>query len=156
MSVKDMLEVVSKCSMFKEFNNKEKYYILRFFKKENFEAGDVVIHEGQVVNELCIVASGKWEVFLPKVYRPTEIKLQVLAPGALLGEYSFIDNQLASASVRALETGTLYKISREGFTQIVESSNRMGKLVYRNLLKTLVTRLRNNNEETDLRVLFDE
>ncbi|MDY6994350.1 MAG: hypothetical protein SVR94_17330, partial [Pseudomonadota bacterium] len=74
MSVKDMLEVVSKCTMFKEFNNKEKYYILRFFKKENFETGDVVIHEGQEVKELCIVASGRWEVFLPKIYRTAEIK----------------------------------------------------------------------------------
>ncbi|MDY6993003.1 MAG: cyclic nucleotide-binding domain-containing protein, partial [Pseudomonadota bacterium] len=85
-----------------------------------------------------------------------EIKLHVLEAGALIGEYSFIDNQLASASVRALQTGTLYKISREDFTKIVESSNRMGKLVYKNLLRSLVTRLRRNNEETDLRILFDE
>jgi CRP-like cAMP-binding protein len=155
MSVTDMLEVVSKCSLFKGFNHSETYYVIRFFKKECFDKGDIVIQEGQTVKALYIVGSGKWEVFLPQLYRPTEIKLHILEPGALIGEYSCIDNQTASASVRAVQLGELYKITREDFTTLVDSSNRVGKLIYKNLLETLVTRLRKHNEETELRILLE-
>ena len=87
------------------------------------------------------------------LYRPAEIRLHILESGDLLGEYSFIDSQVASASVRALEDGELYTISRDDFYSIVDSSNRVGKLIYRNLLQALIIRLRHYNEEADLRHL---
>jgi len=146
--------------MFNDLTTREMFYIIGYFEQSSYQAGDIVIDEGQMVPDLCIISSGLWEVFLPRnsdyLYRPAEVRLQTLETGDLLGEYSFIDNNVASASVRALEPGGLYKVNRENFEKIVESSNRVGKLVYYNLLRALIVRLRKHNEEMDLMHLLDE
>lgn len=160
MPLKDILEVVNKCLLFEGLNNRERYYMLRLFQRHVYSPGKIVIAEGDIVNELYIIAYGTWEVYLPKnedyLYRRTDIKLQMLKDaGALLGEYSFIDHKPASASVRAMGGGELYGISRANFDQIVESSNHVGKIIYRNLLFALVDRLRKHNEDMDLMYLMD-
>lgn len=161
MSIQTMLSIVSQCSMFEGLTAREKYYILRFFEANKIIRGNIIIHEGEFVDAMFILATGKWEVFLPKnveyLYRPTDVHLQLLEqPGTLLGEYSFLDNKPASASIRAMEEGLLYGITYKNFEAIVNSSNRVGKLIYRNLLQALITRLRKHNEEIDLMHLMEE
>ena len=160
MSSKEVLEVLSKCYMFNDLTTREMFYIIGYFEQHTHNVGEILIEEGQMVDDLYIINSGLWEVFLPRnsdyLYRPSEVKLQTLEKGDLLGEYSFVDGNVASASVRVLEAGSLYSVSRENFEKIVESSNHVGKLIYYNLLRALIIRLRKHNEEMDLMHLLDE
>ncbi len=160
MSLKTMLAVVDTCPLFEGLSNRERYYILRYFSRRDYPPGTVVIREGELVEELHIVASGRWEVYLPPnedyLYRRRKVQLQVVGnPGMLLGEYSFIDGKPASASVECLARGELYGVGRRDFEKIVESSNKVGKVIYRNLLYALVNRLRRHNEETDMKHLMN-
>ena len=66
MSVKNMLEVLSKCQMFTDLERRERYYLLRYFQCHKHAAGETVIHEGEPVMGLYVIAQGEWEVFLPK------------------------------------------------------------------------------------------
>lgn len=159
--LKYKLNVISSSPLFAGFSRHDCLYLLHFFEQKSFIAGDILIHEGQMLDEFYLLSSGRWEAFLPKnedyLYRPKEVRLSILEQsGLLLGEYSFVDQQPASASIRALDNGEVYSISRRSFERIVNSSNRTGMLIYKNLLSIIVARMRKQTEEIDWQHLAKE
>lgn len=115
------------------------------------KAGDDLMHEGDDPQFLYMVLDGELEVFLPMtVDRFSEVKLASVSSGACIGEYSFIDHRRLSASVRALTDTQLFRLSHSAFQDFLEHNHETGYVVLRNLLGTLVKRLRAANEEFDL------
>jgi hypothetical protein len=55
-----------------------------------------------------------------------------------------------SAAARATAGAKLFFLSREEFRSIAEGDARVGKVIYLNLLRFLITRLRAKDEELDL------
>ncbi|EIJ41148.1 cyclic nucleotide-binding protein [Beggiatoa alba B18LD] len=154
---KEIFTVLSLCPLFHQLDAKQIFYIARFFKQQLYRKGTLVLQEGQKVEELYIISQGTWDVFLPKdveIPREHDVHLGTLSRCALLGEYAFIDQCLASASVRAIEDAALLCISRENFEKVI-SDDRVGKVIYKNLLLALISRLRKQNDEKDLMNLLD-
>lgn len=117
--------------------------------------GELVLSEGTRGPGLYVVLEGLVEVFLPeaaagRARRPSEVHLNTLGPGRCLGEYSLIDAHSTSAAARALSGAKLFFLSREEFRSIAEGDARVGKVIYLNLLRFLITRLRAKDEELDL------
>lgn len=117
--------------------------------------GDLLLSEGTRGPGLYVVLEGLVEVFLPegaggRSRRLTEVHLNTLGPGRCLGEYSLIDEHATSAAARSLEGAKLFFLSREEFRAIAEGDPRVGKVIYLNLLRFLITRLRAKDEELDL------
>ena len=81
---------------------------------------------------------------------PTEVHLNTIGPGRCLGEYSLIDEHSTSAAARSMAGAKLFFLSREEFRSIAEGDARVGKVIYLNLLRFLITRLRAKDEELDL------
>jgi len=81
--------------------------------------------------------------------RVSEIILNVLKEGDCFGEYSLIENKPGSASVIGSLPGEVLKIDRDSFLDLM-SDDRLGKIIYKNLLRTLIKRLRKKEEELDL------
>jgi CRP/FNR family transcriptional regulator, cyclic AMP receptor protein len=71
-----------------------------------------------------------------------EQQLAVLRPGDCLGEYSLLDGQSVSATARALEPARLFFLPSGQFRSVVERDPQAGCLLYRNLARYLVRRLR--------------
>lgn len=114
-------------------------------------AGQELMHEGEEPHYFYMVLDGELEVFLPMtVDRFSEVKLASVTGGACIGEYSFIDRRRLSASVRALADSHLFRMSHDAFQGFLEDNSDIGNVVLRNLLATLVKRLRAANEEFDL------
>ena len=72
-----------------------------------------------------------------------------LTQGDCFGEYSVIDNSPTSASVVTLEECDLFIIPRINFERIINSDNRLGKIIYKNMLQVLIKRARNYDKELD-------
>jgi len=124
-----------------------------------FEAGEIrtkppgtaIIHEGERLNRLYVLLSGKVEVFLPQgLSRVTPVKLTELEPGDCFGEYAFVDQQPASASIRTIEDCEYYQIPFAAFQRFLDEHPTAAAVVYRNLLRIFVKRLREANAELDL------
>ena len=77
------------------------------------------------------------------------MKLIIDNEGDFFGEYSLIDSKPASASVIATQAGELIKITKHNMDNILENNDRIAKIVYLNILKILVERLRHINREYD-------
>ena len=66
-----------------------------------------------------------------------------------------IDNQPSSASAQALTAARLCLLATSELRRIVDQNDRIGKIIYANLLRFLVSRLRAKDRELDL-VMFAE
>jgi len=124
-------------------------------RKVSFGEGDLVLEEGDPPPGFYVVAEGELRVFLPrelkgrKEHRVSDVDLNRLREGDCFGEYSLIDRKPASASIRGARAGSAMHITTEDFLRILEGDDRIGKTVYRNLLRILVRRLRKREKEYD-------
>jgi signal transduction histidine kinase len=99
------------------------------------EAGQVVIVEGSPPEGLLVVVEGTFEA--TRQTGSEQIRLGEAGPGEVLGEMSILENQLASATVRALEKGLLIKVPVEVFREVLSDPGLLGAMV-----STVTRRLR--------------
>ena len=124
------------------------------------DAGEMLLSEGHKGSGLYIILEGDIEVFLPErsvagVRRPSRVRLNVLGPGRCLGEYGVIDDQPSSASAQALRASRVSLLATADFRRIVDQHDHIAAIVHANLLRFLVSRLRNKDKELDV-ILFVE
>ncbi len=120
------------------------------------DAGTIIVSEGDVVDRLFILLAGEVQVFLPQtVQRVAAVNLNRLGEDDCFGEYAFIDQRPASASVCATMDSEIYEIRHDRLHEMLLTHADIGCIVYRNLLRVLVERLRASNAELDLFTLPD-
>jgi len=114
-------------------------------------AGEIILNEGDELDSLYIVLTGRTEAILPKTEsRAGAVRLSELGPGDCFGEYAFIDQQPASATIRALTDAEVARIGYDALRRFLDAHPTVGSIVYQNLLHILVRRLRLSNAELDL------
>jgi len=97
------------------------------------------------------VLEGRTEAFLPKTEsRVTAVRLNELGPGDCFGEYAFIDQRRASATIRALTDAEVFCIAYDDLRAFLDGHPTVASIIYQNLLHILVRRLRMTNAELDL------
>jgi CRP-like cAMP-binding protein len=150
----EAIEILSDTPLFEGLNHGDVRQVLGICKLEVFRHDQVVLEEGDIGNALYIVISGELEVFLPEHGEDTErfskILLNTMQAGDVGGEYSLVDENSVSATVAAVEETVLFKITRAAFEDLVNASDRIGKVIYRNLLMSAIRRLREKDKELDM------
>jgi len=125
------------------------------------EAGRLLFSEGKAGDGLYVILEGEVEFFLPAravghMRRPSRVRLNVLGRGRCFGEYGVIDDRPSSASAQALRAARLCFLPTAEFRRITAENERIGRIVYENLLRFLVSRLRSKDKELDLILFVDE
>lgn len=152
----EMLPILGKSKLFRDLSEVDLSLISAYGKKKTFNRNDILIQEGQSDHSLFIIINGRVEVVLPKhvnglpVERATRIKLGQMVQGDFIGEYSFIDKEPASATVLAVEPCEAFEITKSDFEQIMESGDRLAKIIYKNMLRVVIKRIRDINKELDI------
>ncbi len=108
--------------------------------KETYKAGDVIVKEGSHGAAVYVLISGKVEI--SKMTQGKRIVLDILGPGEMFGEMSYLAPAPRSAAVTALEDTVLELLDKNfldrEFNQI--SSD------FREIISNLVKKLRKTNE----------
>jgi CRP-like cAMP-binding protein len=122
--------------------------------------GQLLLTEGTPGDGLYVVLEGEVEVFLPQraargARRPTPVRLNRLGPGRCFGEYGVVDDEPSSASVAAVTPTRLCFVPRMELRRLLERHGQVARVVYGNLLRFLVERLRRKDQDFDLFVLDD-
>ncbi len=144
--------------VFEHLTSQELDLILACCRIVTAEPGQVLMTEGDRGDGLYVILSGEVEFFLPEravghLRRPSRMRLNVLGPGRCFGEYGVIDDRTSSASAQALRPAQLCFLPTAEFRRLTAEHDRIGKVIYANLLRFLVNRLRAKDKELDL-VLF--
>ena len=107
------------------------------------EEGEDLIVKGEPSVDLYIVTSGSF-----KVYDDTlgeDFVHAILDKGSVFGEMSFIDATPRSASVQAISNGTLLRMGRKEFDNLLASSPDTAMLFIFTLARVITRRLRDVN-----------
>lgn len=91
--------------------------LIRFSHTIPFEAGELLLKTGETEDAVYIIVSGQVEVISPNSFGLTK-RLALIEEGSVFGELAFFDQKPRSASIRAVSTGQVLKISHASFDKI--------------------------------------
>lgn len=113
--------------------------------------GDLLIREGESIDSIYCLLKGEVDVLIPD--DPEGLAdltlVNMLVDGECIGEYSFIDRQPASATVRATTDTELLELPHDLLRRMLDADPTLRARLYQNLLESLVERLRNSNVYID-------
>jgi len=140
------LETLKKIPLFSDLNFQQLMKVLETIEVKSFNAGDLIIKEGEKGQEMYIVLSGKMQVFRENVV------LNNLAPGAYFGEMALIDDAPRSATVKAMEKTKVIILEKKKFFTLLQSETAMANKVYWFFMQNLIRRLR-EKENKQIRLI---
>lgn len=109
--------------------------------------GEHVFREGEFPGAMYLIRRGRLRIYRTENSR--EIDLEVLEENQIVGELSFLDGSLRSASAQALSDVTLMKISGPAFAKTLDGLPDWLKILVRTLclrLRTANTKIRGRDE----------
>lgn len=110
-------------------------------EEATFQAGDVVVREGEPGNRMFIVYSGRVEI-VKHLAQPHETVLAVFGPKNFVGEMSMIECVARSASVRALDDTFLFALKGTDLYHLFKRHPDQYAIVILNIARDLSRRLR--------------
>ena len=93
-----------------------------------FAPGEVIVQQGDPADAVYIITEGETEVWLHDADR-NEIKLATMGPNSLFGETAVICKGRRTATVKAKDRVTTFKISANLFLDLVRQSPEIGMQV---------------------------
>jgi hypothetical protein len=99
---------------------------------------ETIIQQGELGEEMYILLKGRVEVVLNSEFVGHEVKIAELSCGDVFGEMSMIENKTRSATVRALENCTVFRIHKDKFADFIMKDTSVAIKMLRILSKRLV------------------
>lgn len=123
-----------------ELSDRDLDWIIANGQKKELESGTVLINEGQPIQALYIVLDG---TLAASVAALGNREVATLSTGEVIGEMSFVDGRMPSATVTAKEFCLVLSVPREKLSEKLELDALFSLRFYRAISKFLSYRLRN-------------
>lgn len=120
--IKDQLRGVR---LFRELDDPEIDALAQGCRQRAVKAGEVIVEQGAIGDEMHIILEGDYEVFLSQKTLGFEKQIGQLHAGDYFGEIALVSGHKRSASVRATTPGKLLTLPRETFIAQCERSSRL-------------------------------
>jgi diguanylate cyclase (GGDEF)-like protein len=137
----EAIDFLATVGIFSLLDRSEIPAVLSRLSARDLAEGELLFREGEPGTQLYIVRSGGVRVTI-RLPDGSEHEVARMGPGDFFGEMSIFDSAPRSASCRAVLPASLYSLSKEGFSALVERRPRTAlKLMYR-MLNVTTQRLR--------------
>ena len=139
-------DFLKEVNLFDGLDTKVINQIFRLGLIQNFQAGDMIIREGQHGGNLHILINGKAEVFKSiKGGSPKGKELSKLVRGSVFGEMSVFDGAPYSASVKAVSDCDVHIIRGSDFEAFLKANPLPSYVIFKTLISSISNRLRRTN-----------
>ena len=122
-----------------ELNDDDIDWLLQAGTRQEIAAGTVLIKEGKPIDALYILLTGTFTVSIAEL---DHREVARLSSGEVVGEMSFLDNRLPSATVQAVEDSLVLSIPRRELAKKLQLDIGFAYGFYRALATILSNRLR--------------
>lgn len=150
MDKNEIIERINKISLFKDFQ--ESPEILGLFagiiQIESYKADTYVLREGETGNRMYILNRGtvRVEQKTPSNESFTVVNLTD-AMHVFFGEIALLDNDVRSASVRAVSDIECFVIHKKDFDELCEKQPLIGYRIMKEIARSLNQRIRKSNQD---------
>ncbi len=138
------LALLKKISFFKDLEPAELLKINMISHRAAFKAGEEIVREGTPCDAFYIVKKGSVKVLKGRKHIIT------IGEREPVGELSFIDKGMRSATVVALEDAVLIKLPSDAFDKVLFKNKGIASKIYKAIAILLCRRLREANEALKL------
>jgi CRP-like cAMP-binding protein len=133
--------MLSESDIFNHLPSFEIQSVRRYFNISQIARGEVIFHEGEPGNFMCVLHEGIISVM--KANQAGEnVEMARISRGRALGEMAVLDNELRSATCVAATDCVLLTLSSDALDQMLEEAPRPGAKILRAIAVSLSRRLR--------------
>ena len=153
----DAFEILGKVALFEGLDEEQRRRVASVLRERRFEAGEVLMREGDAGNTLCVLCEGTVEITRTLTLRGAggdfvggEKSFNVLSADVLpvLGEIAVVDqNATRSATVRAREPGVLLEMQKKDFDRLIAEDPGLGCIILRHISENVCSLLRKSNTD---------
>ena len=157
----DNQDILSKVSLFADIkDNPEAFAVLyRLMNVKHYNAGDVIIQEGDTGSDFFILADGS-----AGVYKKTQdgdlYKVAILAGhmGTFFGEGGLLESDTRTATIRAETKCRCLVLTKVDFEEFCNNNPQWALPILKRVAKAIMNRLKNMNQDLGLlyKALVDE
>lgn len=116
-----LMDVISKIPFFAPLQESEREELAEDATMHVFNAGEMIIHEGDPGRSVYIILDGRVKVFT-RDKGGKELPLATLGVGQFFGEMSLVSGKSRSSSVAALELSVLVELSYVSMAKVIEQN----------------------------------
>ncbi len=124
-----------------QVNDQDIEWLVEVGSKRVLPAGEILIHEGRPFDAVFIVLDGTLAV---EVAALGGKEINRLGCGEIVGEMSFVDSRPPSATVRAIQSSTVFAVPRTDLAERLDSEPAFAARFYRAICLFLSDRLRSS------------
>ncbi len=133
-------------SIFSGLSSEQISGVLETAKEIVFQAGDIIMNEGDEGGELYVIVEGSVQIE-KRVGDDLTIKIaHAEKKGMMIGEMSLIDMKPRSATVRAESEVTMIVLERGALASLFDKDPKVLATISLNIARALSVRLRTSNE----------
>ena len=132
--------VLKKINFFKDLSSWELMQINKLTERQLFKAGEHIVKEGTKCDAFYIIKDG-----MIKVEKEGR-EIATLGSEEPIGEVSFIDSGVRSATITAIQDTVVIKLPSDKFKELMSNSVKIAYKVYKTIAVSLCERLRETNE----------
>jgi signal transduction histidine kinase len=136
-----VLDAVSESPLLRQLASVDRRLLAKLMTEQRYAPGEFVFREGDSGDATYLIWSGRAVVLKGGVQSLTILGYR--GPGEIIGEMALLDDRPRSASIAALESLRLLRISREGFRQLLVSVPAIGM----SIMESLSIRLRESDTD---------
>jgi len=141
----NVADSLSGSTLFAYFTPDELVHVAEMIKVHGYAKGELIFSEGDVGEELYIIATGKVAIG-KRVKGNLEQVLAHLGRGECFGEMAILEKIPRTASAHSEEDCMLMALSKDHLFSLMETDPRAAAKIMFNLLKTFNTRLQTTND----------
>lgn len=143
--MEQLIDILSTVELFSGLNREQLGRIAAISRPETFKTDDTIFRQGSQGDRMYLVAEGQVEIRFNDSQGGDHAVLY-LGTGQLFGEMALLDRGARSASVVAVQDGTVvYSITSADFMALCEADTAIGFIMMRNLALDLSFKLRHKN-----------
>jgi len=147
MSNKADYKLIGKSSVCAEITESEAKTLAAIMGVRQLKDGELLVSEGDAVQTLFILASGKLGVISASA-DGRENLVHTMTEGECAGTRAFVDRTPRKATLRAIGNTTVYSLTPDAFDTVVDAHPRLAYKVMRALFRVTHANLMRMNQES--------
>jgi CRP-like cAMP-binding protein len=140
----ELIRFLALSELFKDIHPKDLEDIVKIIDRDEFDVNTDVFGEDDLGDNLYILFSGSVQIVIKAVWRKRkEEMIQMIRPGEIFGEFSFIDGSRRSASAVSVEKSRVLILSKAKFDKYSIDKPTVALTIMQNFAWILTQKIRN-------------